>query len=279
MYIPFVADLRRAYNRHWPSYLAEAGGVTLFMIASCCTAVLFHHPDSPIRQVLGESKLLRRAVQALVIGVVLIVIIFNPWSKRSGAHINPAVTLAFRFLSKISAANAFWYITFQCAAAVLSGFVLYQFLKPWYAHPDVNYNLNTPKPENGGWSVALLAEFIISALLMLTTLVALHTEKLRKISGWFNIILIMFYVVFESPFSGMSTNPARSLGTAAAARNFDVYWIYAVAPISAMLLTTMLFRRLWKPKPDQTQGANQEKGLFTTDAAPPDFPIADPEKK
>ena len=278
MSIPFVAHLRRAYAHHWPSYLAEAGGVILFMIASCGTAVLFHHPDLPVRQALGESGLLRRAVQSLVIGVVLIIINFNPWGKRSGSHVNPAVTLSFWYFGKISTADAVWYITFQCAAAVLSGFVLYQLLETWYPHPDVNYNLNTPKPENGGWPVALMAEFIISALLILVTLVTLHSEKLRKNSSWFNIALFMLYIVFESPFSGMSTNPARSLGTAAAALNFDVFWIYLVAPISAMLLTTMLFRQFWKPRSDQA-GAAQKTGLFTTDTTPPNFPIANPEQQ
>ena len=279
MYIPFLSTLRRTYVRHWPSYLAEAMGVALFMIASCGTAVLFHHPDSPVRQFLGESKLLRRSVQALVIGVFLLVIIFNPAGKRSGSHINPAVTLSFRYLGKISTADAFWYITFQCGAAVLSGFVMYQLLKTWYPHPDVNYNLSAPKPGMGGWPIAFLAEFFISTLLMLVTLTTLHSEKFRKKNGLFNIGLIMLYIIVEAPFSGMSTNPARSLGTAAGALNFIGYWLYVVAPISAMFLTTALFRRLWKPKANQTEKAHKESGWFTTDAIPPNFPLVDPEKK
>lgn len=279
MYIPFVATLRRTYVHHWPNYWAEAMGVILFMIASCGTAVLFHHPDSPIRQFLGESKLLRRTIQSLVIGVFLLVIIFNPAGKRSGSHINPAVTLSFRYLGKISAADTFWYITFQCGAAVLSGFVMYQLLQTWYPHPDVNYNLSAPKAEKGGWPVAFLAEFIISAILMLVTLTTLHSEKFRKKNGLFNIGLIMLYIIVEAPFSGMSTNPARSLGTAAGALNFTDYWLYVAAPISAMLLTTIVFRRLWKPKPNQTDTSAEESGWFTTDAIPPNFPIVDPDRK
>lgn len=279
MYIPFLSALRRAYVRHWPSYWAEAMGVALFMIASCVTAVLFHHPDSPVRQFLGESKMLRRFVQALVIGVFLLAIIFNPAGKRSGSHINPAVTLSFRYLGKISAADAFWYITFQCGSAAVCGLLFFQLLKTWYSHPDVNYNLSAPKPESGGWPAALLAEFVISAILMLTTLTTLHSEKFRKNNGFFNISLIMLYIIFEAPFSGMSTNPARSLGTAVGALNFGDYWIYVVAPFSAMLLTTWVFQRLWKPKSDQPGGSDQETGWFTTDAVPPNFPIVDPDKK
>ena len=254
-------------------------GVVLFMIASCGTAVLFHHPASPVRQFLGESKLLRRTVQAFVIGIFLLFILFNPAGKRSGSHINPAVTLSFRYLGKISAADAFWYITFQCIAAVISGFTLYQLLQTWYPHFDVNYNLSAPKPEKGGWPVAFLAEFIISAILMLVTLTTLHSERFRKKNGLFNIGLIMLYIIVEAPFSGMSTNPARSLGTAAGALNFSYYWLYVVSPISAMLLTTIVFRHLWKPQSNQTQQGIKEQGWFTTDAIPPNFPIVDPKKK
>ena len=221
----------------------------------------------------------RRFVQSLVVGVFMLAIILNPAGKRSGSHINPAVTLSFRYLGKISTADAFWYIFFQCTAAVVSGFVLFQLLKTWYPHPDINYNLSAPKSENGGWPVALLAEFVISALLMLCTLTTLHSERFRKNNGLFNIGLIMLYIVFEAPFSGMSTNPARSLGTAVSALNFGDYWIYVVSPFSAMLLTTWVFRRLWKPKPDQRDSPNQESGWFTTDAVPPNFPIVDPDKK
>lgn len=269
------ANLRRAFIDHWPSYLAEATGVVLFMIGSCCTAVLLHHPDSPVRQFLGESKLLRRTVQALIMGVILLVINYNPAGKKSGSHINPAITLSYRYLGKISTVDAFWYILFQCMAAVISGFFFFHVLEKWYSHPDINYNLSAPKPENGGWPAAFLAEFIISAILVLVSLVTLYSEKLRKKSSLFGVALIMLYIIFEAPFSGMSTNPARSLGTAAGALNFQYYWIYVVAPISAMFLTTFVFQRVWKP--GQPVRSSDKKSWFSTSAIPPNFPIANPD--
>jgi aquaporin Z len=277
MSIP-IAKLTSALKKNWKSYLAEAGGVTTFMIVSCATAVVFHHPDSPVRQFLGDSKMWRRTVQAFIIGLFLIAVNFNPWGKKSGSHINPAVTLSFRYLGKISAVDAFWYIAFQCGAAVVSGWIMFTILKPWYDHQDVNFNLSAPKPEQGGWPVALVAEFIISSLLMMITLVTLHTEKIRKGNSWFNIVLIMLFIIFEAPFSGMSTNPARSLGAAAAAATFRDYWIYVLAPVSAMLLMTWLFKRYWKPKLEEADQGKRPKpaGIFETTANPPDFPIENP---
>lgn len=267
-----------ALRRNWRSYAAEAFGVTLFMIASCGTAVLLHHPDLPGRRWLGESALNRRVVQALLIGVVLIPVNTNAWAKRSGAHINPAITLAFRSMNTISAVDAGWYIVAQCAAAVVSGRILFDLLATWYPHTEVNFNLSGPKPGFGGWPVALLAEFLISALLMFVTLVTLHNNRLRAYSSWFGIVLIMLFIVFEAPFSGMSTNPARSLGTAAAALSFDLYWIYVLAPVSAMLLTTFLFRRYWLPaRAGQTSQPAKASHWYRPDTAPPVFPVEQPD--
>lgn len=270
----FIANLRRAFVLHWPNYLAEAMGVALFMIGSCCTAVLMHHPDSPVRQFLGESKMWRRTVQAFVMGLVLLVINYNPAGKKSGSLINPAITLSYRYLGKISKVDTVWYILFQSLSAVISGFIFYHLLEKWYSHPDINYNLSAPKPENGGWPAAFVAEFIISSVLVLVTLVALHLKRFRKLSSSFGVILIMLYIIFEAPFSGMSTNPARSLGTAVGAMNFQYYWIYVVAPISAMLLTTFVFQLVWKPEQPVSP---DEKSWFRTDEIPPDFPIVNPD--
>ncbi|NEU70046.1 hypothetical protein GK091_24420 [Spirosoma agri] len=271
----FTTNLRRAFVQHWPNYMAEAMGVSLFMIGSCCTAVLLHHPDSPVRQFLGESKLVRRTVQAVIMGLVLLIINYNPAGKKSGSLINPAITLSYRYLGKISTVDTIWYILFQCTGAISWGFIFYQLLEKWYSHPDVNYNLSAPRPEMGGWPVAFLAEFSISSLLIFVSLLSLHSKKFHKLSSSFGVGLIMLYIIFEAPFSGMSTNPARSLGTAAGALNFHYYWIYMVAPFSAMLLTTFVFQRIWKPNHPVRSGS--KKGWFRTDKIPPNFPIVSPD--
>ncbi|UHG94778.1 MIP/aquaporin family protein [Spirosoma oryzicola] len=275
MVTSFNTDLRRAFVHHWPNYVAEAMGVSLFMIGSCCTAVLLHHPDSPVRQFLGESKLWRRTIQAVIMGLVLLVINHNPAGKKSGSLINPAITLSYRYSGKISTVDTVWYILFQCTSAVICGFIVYQLLEKWYSHPDVNYNLSAPRPETGGWPVAFLAEFIISSLLIFVSLLSLHSKKFRKLSSSFGVGLIMLYIIFEAPFSGMSTNPARSLGTAAGALDFHHYWIYVVAPCSAMLLTTLVFQRVWKP--NRPLSSASEKSWFRVDETPPNFPIVAPD--
>ncbi|GAB3826355.1 MIP/aquaporin family protein [Hymenobacter jeollabukensis] len=237
----FVTSLSTGLRRHWSHYLTEAAGVAAFLACTSVSSVLINHPDLPLRAWLGENELLRRCVLALVAGLVVVGITYIPWGQRSGAHINPAVTLAFWHLGSLRGADAFWYIVAQCAGAVAAGPLLSWALQRWYAHPDVNFNLTEPGPAGAG--VAVLAEVVISGVLMWVLLYALHTERLRRFTGWLIGALIAAYVVVEAPLSGMSLNPARSLGAAVGAGRYEHLWIYWLAPIPAMWLAAVLFQR------------------------------------
>jgi len=81
-------------KRHWPEYLIEAACLGLFMISAFGFATLLEHPASPVHQALPNS-LLRRFLMGLAMGGTAICIIYSPWGKQSGAHINPSTTLTF----------------------------------------------------------------------------------------------------------------------------------------------------------------------------------------
>lgn len=86
-------------RNHWPEYLIEASTLGLFMISACTFCLLLEHPDSLLRQQL-EAPLARRVLMGVAMGLTAIAIIYSPWGKRSGAHMNPAVTLTFLRLGK-----------------------------------------------------------------------------------------------------------------------------------------------------------------------------------
>ena len=79
---------------HWPEYLIEAAGLAAFMISACAFAVAIFHPASPGHAALG-SVLGRRAAMGAAMGATAMAIIYSPWGRRSGAHLNPAVSIAF----------------------------------------------------------------------------------------------------------------------------------------------------------------------------------------
>jgi aquaporin Z len=92
--------------------------------------------------------------------------------------------------------------------------------------------------------IAFAAEVAISFGLMATVLVASNTPALERFTAFLCGALIALYITFEAPVSGMSMNPARTLGSAANAGLFASIWIYFVAPPLGMLLAAEAFVRL-----------------------------------
>src|SRR6266849_1748240 len=82
--------LGRALRLHWPEYLMEAAGLGFFMVSACLFGALYENPASPVRHAI-VSAFLRRVVMGLSMGATAIAIIYSPWGKQSGAHINPSV--------------------------------------------------------------------------------------------------------------------------------------------------------------------------------------------
>ena len=86
-------------KNHWPEYLIEGACLGVFMISAFTFGTILEHPASPLHRVLPHP-LLRRFLMGLAMGATAIAIIYSPWGKRSGAHINPSTTLTFFRLGK-----------------------------------------------------------------------------------------------------------------------------------------------------------------------------------
>src|SRR5215475_7985828 len=147
-----------ASQQHWPEYLMEAAELACFMISACVFTVLLQHPASPIRTALPNDAL-RRVLTGIAMGLTAIAIFHSPWGKRSGAHLNPSVTLTFFSLGKIEASDALFYILAQFAGGVAGVGMASLALRSALGHPAVNYAATTPGPR-GPW-VAFCAEFSI----------------------------------------------------------------------------------------------------------------------
>ena len=90
-----------ALKQHWPEYLIEATCLGLFMVSAFTFGTILEHPDSPLHQAIPNPTL-RRLLMGLAMGGTAIAIIYSPWGKQSGAHINPSITLTFFRLGKIA---------------------------------------------------------------------------------------------------------------------------------------------------------------------------------
>lgn len=231
-----------ALKRHWPEYLLEAGGLAFFMMNAAWITTVLEYPGSFVHQSI-ERNFLRRIPLGIAMGIVIAIIIYNPGGKRSGAHINPAVTWAFLRLGKIGKRDAFFYTVFQFLGAIAAAFTMKAVLGEPFAHEKVRYAMTLPAPGHG-FGVAFAAEFVITFILMYVVLVFMSNKKLEKLTGVAVAFLIMVYLWFETPLSGMSLNPARTFGSVLAGGVWDGLWVYFIAPPLAALLAAELFVRM-----------------------------------
>jgi aquaporin Z len=229
---------------HWPEYLMEAGLLGAFMVSACVFGALYEFPRSPVHQAV-MSGFLRRALMGISMGLTAIAIIYSPWGKQSGAHINPSVTFTFFRLGKINGWDTLFYITAQFVGAALGVFLVAFFLGKELADPAVRYVVTVPGPK-GAW-VALLSEFTIAFGLMTTVLYFSNHHRLDRYTGLFAGFLVATYIALEAPFSGMSMNPARTFGSAIPPMVWDGLWVYLTAPPLGMLTAAEIYL-WWKGK-------------------------------
>jgi len=225
---------------HWPEYLIEASAIATFMMSAATFAAILYHPSSPVFIAI-HGELLRRSLMGLAMGLTAVSIIYSPWGQRSGAHMNPAVTLTFYRLGKVARPDLIGYVIAQFSGAIIGMVIAGLALGGIVSHPSVNYV--TTLPGSAGDAIAFIAESAISFVLMLTVLTVSNQPGLAHFTGIGAGLLVWTYITFEAPLSGMSMNPARTLGSALAARDFPGLWIYFTAPPLGMLLAAELFTR------------------------------------
>lgn len=225
---------------HWPEYLMEASELALYMFLTCSFATLLQHPASPVRHLIGND-ILRRALMGIAIGTTVIAIVMTPWGRQSGGHFNPAMTAAFYRLRKMTFWDALFYVLAQFSGATVGVAVANRVLLGAPENSAVHSALTIPGIY--GEIGAVLAELMISFLLMMIVLVVSNHKHLARHTPYFVGVLYAVYITFETPLSGMSMNPARSFGPAFHAVYWHSLWIYFLAPTVGMLAAAEIFLR------------------------------------
>ena len=200
-------SLAAVLRAHWPEYLIEGALLGIFMVAACGFATLLEHPASPARRALGDG-FLRRGLMGLAMGATAV--------------------------RKVAPADALFYAVAQCAGAVLGVALASLALSDAVRHPSVRFAATLPGERGAG--VAFLSEIVITFLLMTVVLTVSNAPRWNRFTGLAAGICVALFITFEAPLSGMSMNPARSLGSAVAAMTWASLWIYFVAPPIGMLL-------------------------------------------
>ncbi len=219
----------------------EAAGLGLFMVSAAFVTAAFEYPHSPFHAAIPDP-VLRRVCIGIAMGLTAIGIIYSPWGKQSGAHLNPAVTLTFFRLGKIEGIDTCFYIIAQSLGGLIGVLLSAVALGMAIEHPAVNFVVTVPG--KSGAPIAFIAELLISFGLMLTVLLASNHRTLTAFTGLMAGCLVATYISFEAPFSGMSMNPARTFASAAPAQLWTAFWVYLTAPPLGMLLAAEAYLRL-----------------------------------
>jgi aquaporin Z len=229
----------RSLKEHWPEYSAELLLTAVFLAVACLVFYFLKYPASPVVALLPSPF-----VRQLIIGVILcaasIGLVFSPLGQRSGAHLNPAITLTFLRLGKVKAWDAFFYVCAQFVGGVLGVAAMARLLPGMLGSETIKLVATTPGP-TGEWA-AFIAEFIIAFVLMLTLLVVNNTPHVARWTAFFAGVLSAIYIIFEAPISGASANPAASFGPELVGQLWQGWWIYLTAPVLAMQLAAICFR-------------------------------------
>lgn len=210
------------------------------MVSATAFAILLQLPTSPLAG-WTTSEWLARLPMGIAMGLTAAALIYSPPGRRSGAHMNPAVTLAFLRLGKISLPDAVAYVVAQFIGAAVGIGLTIPIFHGLAGNPSVNYVATAPGIN--GSLAAFGGEVSMSFLLMLTVLFMSNTTRVARFTGVAAAGLVAAFIVIEAPLSGMSMNPARSFGSAIFAHSAGL-WIYFTAPPLGMLAATEAYHRM-----------------------------------
>src|SRR4051794_6252185 len=177
---------------------------------------------------------------SLVFGLVIMVMIYAT-GHLSGAHINPAVTVAFTLTRHFPLRDAVAYIGAQLAGATAGALLL---LAAWSDKPA---HLGTTLPTVSA-GTALVYEIVLTAFLMFV-IIAVATDT-RAVGAAAAIAIggtVGLDALFGGPITGASMNPARSFGPALASGTWSHFWIYVIGPVIGAALGAFAYQFIRTP--------------------------------
>ncbi|KAA3455716.1 putative aquaporin NIP7-1 [Gossypium australe] len=222
----FHRFLHAKYLNPARAILAEMVGT--FILVLCISGIT---ASTNLRGV--RAALLEYATTA---GLTIIVLIYSIGSI-SGAHVNPALTIAFAAFGYFPWSRVPLYILAQILGSIMAA-LMGEFIY------GIKSDVMTTRPSQG-CQAAFLAELIADFIVVFV--IAAVTQQARSVGPLSGLVIgmsIALAVLITGPISGGSLNPARSLGPAIVSRNFDRIWIYLTAPVIGALLGALMYRVL-----------------------------------
>ncbi|WP_435263143.1 MIP family channel protein [Tenacibaculum sp. nBUS_03] len=203
-------------------YISELIGT--FSLVFCGTGAM------TVNEITGGADLTHVGV-AITWGLIVMAMIYA-FGEISGAHFNPAVTIAFAYAKKFSWKEVPKYILAQLLGALLASVIL------WVIFPDSEY-YGATIPVLEPWR-AFVLELLLTFFLMLTIInVSTGSKEVGVMAGIAIGGVVLLEAMFAEPMTKASMNPARSIAPAIVSGHIDHLWLYILAPILGALLAVV----------------------------------------
>ena len=208
--------------------MTDSHSLTRFLLAECLGTfmLVFAGTGAIIINDIAGGAITHLGI-ALVFGLVVLTVIYT-YGDTSGAHINPAVTIAFWVARRFPGRWVAPYVVAQSLGAILASLLLYWFFP---AHQTLGATL-----PHSGLLQAFVFEFLLTWWLMTVILgVSEGAKEKGVVAGIVIASAVALEAAFAGPITGASMNPARSLGPALVSGQIAQLWIYLLAtPLGAM---------------------------------------------
>ncbi|SEB39033.1 aquaporin Z [Tenacibaculum sp. MAR_2009_124] len=203
-------------------YISEVIGT--FSLIFCGTGAM------TVNEVTSGADLTHIGV-AITWGLIVMAMIYA-FGEISGAHFNPAVTVAFAFAKKFEWKEVPKYIIAQLIGAILASVML------WILFPESEY-YGATIPILEPWR-AFILELLLTFFLMLTIInVSTGSKEIGVMAGIAIGGVVLLEAMFAGPMTKASMNPARSIAPALVSGHFEHLWLYITAPILGALLAVL----------------------------------------
>lgn len=222
---------------HWPEWLCEAVGTALLLLGGLSAVFLDFGPNSPVAPHLPSSSA-RLLLTGLIFAGSGSLVAISPLGRRSGAHLNPAVTLAFWTQGRVHPHDLTGYVASQLIGA-LGATALLSVL--WGRNARA-LHLGATAPGHGlSAPAAAVIEMVMTAGLVLLILLMTSSSRTARWTPLATWVLVAALVWQVAPYTGTSLNPARSFGPAVLAPLLRPFWAYVVGQLSGSLLAVGIF--------------------------------------
>jgi aquaporin Z len=222
---------------HWTEWLCELVGTGLLLFGGLSGLFLDFAPGSPVPSAI-PSESVRLLFTGLILGASGLLITFSPLGRRSGAHLNPSVSLAFWRRGHMHYHDLIGYVLAQTVGAIVGT------LAAWvcWGSQASALDLGATRPGPGIDPIAAAGiEVVLTFILVTGILVAVSSPRSAR---WTPVVawgLVAVLVWQGGSWTGASLNPARSIAPAVLAPYTSHLWIYIVGPLLGSVLAVVAY--------------------------------------